>query len=66
METNQNREGEGGVIPFRSGRFIVVANNWYFATREGMNKGPYSSKPEAETALKLFIEKCKELDQIFH
>jgi len=66
METNQNRKGESGVVPFRSGRFFVVANNWYFATREGMNKGPYNTKREAEMALEVFIEKCKEFDKVFH
>ena len=66
METNLNRQGENGVTPFRSGRFFVVANNWYFSTREGIDKGPYISRSDAIFALEDFLKHCKKLNEIFH
>ena len=54
METY--RQGESGSIPFRTGRFFCVDASWYFACREGLDHGPYSSKTEAETALQDFLE----------
>jgi hypothetical protein len=50
-----NRKGETGNIPFRSGRFYSVGNEWYFAVRRGMDQGPYNSRQEARTALAEFI-----------
>lgn len=63
MKTLEHRNGEAGAIPFRTGRFFVVDNNWYFASREGMDKGPYSSRNEAEIALKAFLAQCEEVSQ---
>ena len=63
MEALEHRRGEIGAVPFRSGRFFVVANKWYFACREGMDKGPYSTRHEAETALKAFLTQCEEVAQ---
>ncbi|MFO7602789.1 MAG: DUF6316 family protein [Gammaproteobacteria bacterium] len=54
METY--RQGESGSIPFRTGRFFCVDAAWYFACREGLDHGPYYSKPEAETALRDFLQ----------
>lgn len=51
-----HRQGEYGSIPFRTGRFFCVDAAWYFACREGLDHGPYTSKAEAETALKDFLE----------
>lgn len=56
METN--RAGENGRTPFRTGRFFNVGTNWYFATREAIDQGPYNSKSEAESALTKYIEHC--------
>ena len=65
MDTNNNRHGESGAVPFRSGRYFVVANQWYFSTREGFNKGPYSTKGTAENALDTFIDRCKKVNEVF-
>ena len=61
MKTLEHRNGEGGAIPFRTGRFFVVENKWYYACREGMDKGPYSSRNEAELSLKAFLAQCDEV-----
>lgn len=66
MYMNQSREGENGIPPFRSGRFFVVSNNWYFTTREGLDKGPFASKREAESALNSFLDKCRKYNEFFH
>ena len=63
METLEHRRGETGAVPFRSGRYFVVDNYWYFASREGMDKGPYSTRGEAEIALKAFLSQCEEVAQ---
>lgn len=66
MQTTQNRQGEREAPPFRSGRFFVVANHWYFSTREGLDKGPFTTRPEAESALNNFLDKCKKYNEFFH
>lgn len=51
----QNRQGETGRIPFRSGRIFNVGMQWYFTTREGIDHGPYADKTDAEAELTLFV-----------
>jgi hypothetical protein len=63
VEALEHRSGEAGSIPFRSGRFFVVENKWYFSCREGIDKGPYSARAEAEIALKAFLSQCEQVDQ---
>ncbi len=55
MDT-MNRQGEGGSIPFRTERFFSVADKWYFATREGVDSGPYASRDRAAEGLKRFLK----------
>ena len=59
METY--RQGESGSIPFRTGRFFCVDAAWYFACREGLDHGPYASKPAAEVALQEFLENLQSI-----
>ncbi|MGD8483469.1 MAG: DUF6316 family protein [Thioalkalispiraceae bacterium] len=66
MDTRLNRQGESGVTPFRSGRFFVVANQWYFATREGIDKGPYTTRSNAQLALDDFLEQCEKVNRLFN
>ena len=56
MTRYRNRQGESGKRPFRSGRLFKVDNEWYVATREGVNLGPYESREEAEGAIDSFIK----------
>ena len=57
-----NRMGEDGPVPFRTGRFFNVGAQWYFATREAIDQGPYNSKGDAESALSAYIENCKSME----
>ena len=57
-----HRQGEHGAIPFRTGRFFNIDSNWYFACREGLDKGPYSSREEAHAALVLYIRDMNTLN----
>jgi hypothetical protein len=50
-----NRVGEHGPVPFRVGRFFNVNGQWYFSTRTGGDKGPYTSKDDAKAALVQFL-----------
>lgn len=40
----------------RTDRFIRVANEWYFSTRENRDVGPYNNRSDAAHGLELFIE----------
>ena len=62
---NDNRKGESGSIPFRSGRFFTVSSKWYFSTREGIDHGPFVSRDEADHALLHFLKDVSSLDQKF-
>ena len=52
---NQHRQGESGSIPFRSGRIFNVGMQWYFTTREGIDRGPFEDRNDAEVELRLFV-----------
>lgn len=52
-----NRNGEGGEIPFRSGRFYTYGGGWYFKTRENPMNGPYYYRDQAEAALAVFLQR---------
>ncbi|MBZ2170124.1 MULTISPECIES: DUF6316 family protein [Marinobacter] len=54
MDTHR-RTGEAGPTPFRSSRFFSVGSQWYFATREGFDSGPFASRERAETGLRRFL-----------
>lgn len=58
-----HRQGESGPIPFRTGRFFNVGANWYFATREAIDQGPFRSRNEAEVALTKYIERCQSVER---
>lgn len=48
---------------FRTDRVFNVNANWFFATREGQNHGPFSTRSAAEQALRAFI-RDKQREQI--
>jgi len=56
------RHGEAEGVYFRSNRLFTANHEWYFATREGENKGPYPSRQHAEVALAIFIAE-RQLDK---
>jgi hypothetical protein len=47
---DESRNGERPGSHFRSGRCIQVNGDWYIATREGIEVGPYKTRERAETA----------------
>jgi len=51
MFKQRNRHSESGAIPFRTGRFYCVDNEWWFAIRRGPDQGPYITKPMAKLSL---------------
>ena len=52
-----HRKGERGAVPFRSGRFFNIDNDWYFSCREGQDNGPFSNREAANDALKTYLSK---------
>jgi hypothetical protein len=61
-----HRKGEADPVPFRSGRFFNVESNWYFATREHIDQGPYSSREQAEKALQEYLATCQRVEAVWH
>ncbi len=51
----RNRRGETGRVPYRSGRYFSVNGNWYFATREAAEQGPFQTRAMAQAALTNFV-----------
>lgn len=51
------RRGENEAYPFRTGRLFCINNEWFFATREGRDKGPYEGRAAAEAAVRLYLSK---------
>lgn len=52
----ENRAGEAGAVPSRSGRFLQKDNYWYYTTREGVDIGPFDSRDDAEVGVGEFID----------
>jgi hypothetical protein len=53
--TIHNRGSEPSRRYFRCERFFTVGHEWYFTTREGLDIGPYASRPQAEIALAKYV-----------
>lgn len=51
-----NRFGEMGDMPERNKRFFQRSGYWYYATREGIDIGPFDSVHEAEAGASAFID----------
>ena len=51
----QTRRGETPKTYFRSDRFYTVGANWYVATREGNDIGPFSSRAAAEASVAKYL-----------
>lgn len=58
VQIGPRRRGESKSFPYRSGRIYAVGSEWYFATREGVDQGPYPSKRKVEAALAAFLALC--------
>jgi hypothetical protein len=53
---SENRAGEHGSVPKRSGRFLEKDGYWYYTTREGVDIGPFDSREDAEIGVGEFID----------
>lgn len=54
------RKGEQDIpITFRTNRFFTIGNNWYFSTREGIERGPFNTKEFAQQAINTYISEMK-------
>lgn len=51
-----NRTGEYDTPPERTRRFFKNEGYWYYATREGIDIGPFDSLSEAEEGLCAYID----------
>lgn len=51
-----NRYGEKGNLPVRNQRFFQDSGYWYYATREGIDIGPFDSLSEAEAGASAYID----------
>ncbi|MFK5915379.1 MAG: DUF6316 family protein [Woeseiaceae bacterium] len=49
------RTGEIGLLPFRTRRIFNVGPNWFFAVREGRDRGPYTNELEAKDHLNEYL-----------
>jgi hypothetical protein len=58
ISIGSGRRGELTPFPYKTGRIYTVDSKWYFATREGHEQGPFSTKKSAETALAEFLALC--------
>jgi len=53
----KKRQGEDAYAWFRSNRFYRVKDCWFFATREGVDYGPFNSLIEADEALQEYMQR---------
>jgi hypothetical protein len=51
-----NRTGEKDAPPTRNSRFYKRDGYFYYATREGIDIGPFDSMQEAQTGASAFID----------
>ncbi len=57
-------KGNAGRSWFRSERLFSVNGVWYFATREGVDQGPFATRRLAEQALAGFVHDAQSWDEI--
>lgn len=50
------RDGEPSRMWFRTSRFFLVDEAWFFSTREGIDVGPYATREEAERDASRLLE----------
>ena len=55
MKLIAHREGENGLMPFRTRRIFNIGTYWYFAVRDGKDCGPFKDMQGAKTELESFI-----------
>lgn len=54
-EFSKARRGELKPKRFRTNRFFMQNNGWFFSTREGSAKGPFETREQAEQNVAPYI-----------
>ena len=62
-ESMRARQGEPRSRQFRTNRYFLQNNGWFFNTREGDIKGPYRTREEAEDIVYRYVDRQRSLDQ---
>lgn len=57
MESVRVRQGESRFTRFRTNRYFVQNNGWFFNTREGNCQGPFQTREQAEQRVFQYVEK---------
>lgn len=60
----QDRQNNPALFPFRSGRYFCVNGEWYFATRESAEHGPYIDRAAAEIACHRYVNAKRRQSQL--
>ena len=55
MRLTEHRVGENGVLPYRTTRVFNIGPEWFFAVRDGKDRGPFESKQNAVSGLKQYL-----------
>lgn len=56
----EQRQGEQNNTHCRAKRFYQINDEWFFATREQLQVGPFASLEEAEMQLNFFLRHAAE------
>ncbi|MFC2974215.1 DUF6316 family protein [Azotobacter bryophylli] len=54
------------ITHFRSDRISLINGRYYFDTREGVLKGPYASRQEAQQEVEAYIQRRQKLARTSH
>ena len=49
---------------FQTDRFFKINGMWYFATREGVDFGPFTIRPDGEKAVRRYIDTQKTMQRL--
>ena len=51
----EHRNGETGLLPFRTRRVFNIGVEWFFAVRDEKDHGPYENQLSAENELTVYL-----------
>ena len=51
---------------FQTGRFVQQNGEWFYTTRENVERGPFISMEDARDDLNSYIYHCHNLDDLKH
>ena len=59
-------DGEQAGKFFQTDRFFRSEGMWYFTTREGIDFGPFTIRPDGEKALLRYLDTQRTMDRLRH